>query len=162
MLSIESLALKELTCLRDHIELRIGRARGVCKGLEVRTAWCFQRTWTRVTEGQGEWDGDEVRAGKPQVMKSPALDREVWFYFKYLESHMRASVDKMGWRMGRKQGMGVGGSLKLTREEVIVVWTWMVAAVLEVYEFKMHVFSRSACRTCRFLMWMKDREVVSG
>ena len=36
---------------------------------------------------------------------------------------MRASVDKMGGRMGRKQGMGVGGSLKLTREEVIVVWT---------------------------------------
>ena len=44
MLSIQSLALKELMCLRDDIELRISRASGICKGLEVRTAWHFQRT----------------------------------------------------------------------------------------------------------------------
>lgn len=56
-----------------------------------------------------------MRAGKPQVVKSPGLDKRGFDFILSTWKVMRASVDKMRWRMGRKQGMGVRGSLKLTK-----------------------------------------------
>ena len=76
-----SLGGKEKPGLGDDINLKIGRATGICKSLEMRSAWHIQRTWTwtHVAEDQGELEGYEVRVGKPQIVKSLGTDKEFRF-----------------------------------------------------------------------------------